>query len=88
LTTPASPPSLGSPPPALPKKRKKEPENQDKPLGPTKLKKFIGMKKTNRRKFIDKPILDYDRSIKKSYDKRKSRSSSASDVPQLGAQQK
>ena len=46
------------------------------------------MKKMNRRKFIDKPLSDYDRSIKKSDDKRKSRSSSAFDVPQLGAQQK
>ena len=46
------------------------------------------MKESNRRKFIEKlPLLDYDRSIKKSYDKRKSGSSS-SGVPQLGAQQK
>ena len=46
------------------------------------------MKESNRRKFIEKPSLsDYDRSIKKSYDKRKSGSPS-SGVPQLGAQQK
>ena len=46
------------------------------------------MKESNRRKFINKPPLsDYDRLIKKSYDKRKSGSSS-SGVPQLGAQQK
>ena len=46
------------------------------------------MKESNRRKFIEKPpLLDYDRSIKKSYDKRQSGSSS-SGVPQLGAQQK
>jgi len=88
-TTPAEPPAPGSPPPPPPKKRKKtEPENKDKPLDPSKLNFFIGMKESNRRKFIEKPPLsDYDRSIKKSYDKRKSGSSS-SDVPQLGAQQK
>ena len=45
------------------------------------------MKESNRRKFIDKLLSDYNRSIKKSYDKRKSGSSS-SGVPQLGAQQK
>ena len=45
------------------------------------------MKEANRRKFIEKPLSDYDRSIKKSYHKSKSRSSS-SDVPQLGAQEK
>ena len=45
------------------------------------------MKESNRRKFIEKPLSDYDRSIKKSYQKSKSRSSS-SDVPQLGAQEK
>ena len=46
------------------------------------------MKESNRRKFIEKsPLSDYDRSIKKSYEKRKSGSSS-SDVPQLMAQQK
>ena len=87
LSTPAEPPSPGSPPPSPPKKRKKtEPENKDKPLDPSKLKFFIGMKEANRRKFIEKPLLDYDRSIKKSYQKSKSRSSS-SDVPQLGAQE-
>jgi hypothetical protein len=87
LTTPAEPPSPGSPPPPPPKKQKKtEPENQDKPLDPTKLKKIIGMKESNRRKFIEPPLLsDYDRSIKKSYNQRKSGSSS-SGVPQLGAQ--
>jgi len=43
---------------------------------------------SNRRKFIEPPPLsDYDRSIEKSYDKKKSGSSS-SGVPQLGAQQK
>ena len=46
------------------------------------------MKESNRRKFIEKPPLsNYDHSIKKSYDKRQSGSSS-SGVPQLGAQQK
>src|SRR6185437_3982380 len=46
------------------------------------------MKESIRRNFIEKPPLsDYDRSIKKSYDKRQSGSSS-SGVPQLGAQQK
>ena len=46
------------------------------------------MKEPNSRKFIDPPLLsDYDRSIKKSYDKRKSGTSS-SGVPQPGAQQK
>ena len=46
------------------------------------------MKESNRRKFIEPPPLsDYDRSIKKSYDKRKS-GSSLSGVSQLGAQQK
>ena len=65
-----------------------EPEKQDKPVDPAKFKKIIGMCKSNKRKFIDKPLSDYDRSIKKSYDKRKSRSSSAFDVLQLGAQQK
>ena len=46
------------------------------------------MKESNRRKFIEPPPLsDYDRSIKKSYDKRKSGSPS-SGIPQLGAQQK
>ena len=88
LTTPAELPSLGSPPPSPQKKRKKtEPENQDKLLDPSKLNFFIGMKEANRRKFIEKPLSDYDRSIKKSYQKSKSRSSS-SDVPQLGAQEK
>ena len=88
MTTPAEPPSPGSPPPSPPKKQKKtEPKNQDKPLDPSKLNFFIGMKEANRRKFIEKPLSDYDRSIKKSYQKSKSRSSS-SDVPQLGAQEK
>ena len=89
LTTPAEPPSPGSPPPSPPKRQKKtEPENQDKLLDPAKLKFFIGMKESNRRKFIEPPLLsDYDRSIKKSYDKRKS-GSSLSGVSQLGAQQK
>jgi hypothetical protein len=46
LTTPAEPPSPGSPPPSPPKKRKKmEPENQDKPLDPSKLKFFLERKK-------------------------------------------
>ena len=46
------------------------------------------MKESNRRKVIEKlPLSDYDRSIKKSYDKRQSGSSS-SGGPQLGAQQK
>ena len=45
------------------------------------------MKESNRRKFINKPLSEYDRSIKKSYNKRKSGSSS-SGVLQLGAQQK
>ena len=46
------------------------------------------MKELNRRKFIEPPpLLDYDRSVKKSYDKRKSGSSS-SGVLQLEAQQK
>ena len=45
------------------------------------------MKEANRRKFIEKPLSDYNRSIKKSYQESKSRSSS-SDVPQLGAQEK
>ena len=45
------------------------------------------MKEANRRKFMEKPLSDYDSSIKKSYQKSKSRSSS-SDVPQLGAQEK
>ena len=45
------------------------------------------MKEANRRKFIEKPLSDYNRSIKKSYQKSKSRSS-LSDVPQLGAQEK
>ena len=46
------------------------------------------MKESNRRKFIEKlPLSNYDRSIKKSYDKRQSGSSS-SGVPQLGAEQK
>ena len=46
------------------------------------------MKESNKIKFIEKPPLsDYGCSIKKSYDKRKSGSSS-SGVPQLGAQQK
>jgi len=85
-TTPAELPSPSSPPPPPPKKQKKtEPENKDKPLDPSKLKFFIGMKESNRRKFIEKPPLsDYDRSIKKLYDKRQSGSSS-SGVPQLGA---
>ena len=88
MTTPAEPPSPGSPPLSPPKKRKKtEPKNQDKPLDPSKLKFFIGMKEANRRKFIEKPLSDYDSSIKKSYQKSKSRLSS-SDVPQLGAQEK
>ena len=65
-TTPASPPSPGSPPPPLPKKaKKKEPKKQDKPVDPTKLKFFIGMCESDKRKFVDKPLLDYDRSIKK-----------------------
>ena len=89
-TTPDEPPSPSSPPPPPPKKQKKtELENQDKLLDPAKLKFFIGMKESNRRKFIEPPLLsDYDRSIKKSYDKRKSGSSSSGGVPQLGAQQK
>ena len=46
------------------------------------------MKESNRKKFIEPPPLsDYERSIKKSYDKRKSGSSS-SGIPQLGSQQK
>ena len=46
------------------------------------------MKESNRRKFIEKlPLSDYDHLIKKSYDKRKSGSSSFG-VPQLGAKQK
>ena len=56
-------------------------------MDPAKLNFFIEMFESNKRKFIDKPLSDYDRSIKKSYQKRKSGSSS-SDVPQLGAQQK
>ena len=81
MTTTAESPSPGSPPPSPPKKRKKtEPENQDKPLDPSKLNFFIVMKEANRRKFIEKPLSDYDRSIKKSYQKSKSRSS-LSDVP-------
>ena len=45
--------------------KKKEPEKQDKPMDPTKLNFFIIMCESNKRKFIDKPLLDYDRSIKK-----------------------
>jgi len=45
------------------------------------------MCKANKRKFIPKPLTDYEHSITKSYEKRKS-GSSASDVPQLGAQKK
>jgi len=88
LTTPAEPPSPGSPPPSPPKKQKKtEPENQDKLLDPAKLNFFIGMKELNRRKFIEPPPLsDYDRLVKKSYDKRKSGSSSSGGVPKLVAQ--
>ena len=41
----------------------------------------------NKKKFIQNPLTDYERSIAKSYQKRKSGSSS-SDVPQLGMQQK
>jgi hypothetical protein len=41
----------------------------------------------NKKKFIPKPLSDYERSITKSYEKRKSGSSS-SDVPQLGVQKK
>jgi hypothetical protein len=43
------------------------------------------MTDTNRRKFI--PPSDYDRSITKSYEKKK-KSSGSSDVSQLGAQKK
>ena len=67
--------------------KKKEPEKQDILVDPAKLQFFIEMCESNKRKFIDKPLSDYDRSIKKSYEKRKSGSSSF-DVPQLGAQQK
>ena len=67
--------------------KKKEPEKKDKPINPEDLKKFIGMAEANRRKFIPKSLTDYEHSISKSYEKRKSRSSS-SDVPQLGAQEK
>ena len=51
------------------------------------MKFFIGMCESNKRKFIGKPLSDYDRSITESYEKRKPGSSS-SDVPQLGAQKK
>ena len=54
-------------------------------MDPAKFNFFIEMFESNKRKFIDKPLSDYDRSIKKSYEKRKS-GSSLSDVPQLGAQ--
>ena len=45
--------------------KKKEPEKQDILVDPAKLQFFIGMCESNKRKFIDKPLLDYDRSIKK-----------------------
>ena len=45
------------------------------------------MCKANKRKFIPKPLSDYERSISKSYEKRKS-GSLGSNVPQLGAQKK
>ena len=56
-------------------------------MDPSKLKFFIRMCEENKRKFIHKPLMDYERSITKSYQKRKSGSSS-SDVPQLGMQPK
>ena len=55
------------------------------------LKFFKGMCETNKRKFIPKdPPSDYDRAIMKTAEKkkRKSKSSSLSDVPQHGAQKK
>ena len=66
---------------------KKELEKKEKPINPNDLKFFLGMCKANKRKFIPKPLTDYERSITKSYEKRKS-GSSASDVPQLSAQKK
>ena len=56
-------------------------------MDPAKLKFLIGTCESNKRKLIDKPLSDYNCSIKKSYEKRKS-GSSLSDVPQLGAQKK
>jgi len=44
------------------------------------------MCESNKKKFISKLLSDYDRQITKSFEKRKSGSSS--DVPQLGAQKK
>ena len=61
-----------------------EPEKKEKPINPGDLKFFIGMCKANKKKFIQPS--DYDRSITKSFEKRKLGSSS--DVPQLGAQKK
>ena len=67
--------------------QKKESEKMDEPVDPSKLKFFIRMCEENKRKFIQKPLMDYERSITKSYQKRKSGSSS-SDVPQLEMQPK
>ena len=69
-------------------KLKPEPE---KVINPIDLKIFKGMCEANKRKFILKdPPSDYDRTIMKTAErkKRKSKSSSSSEVPQLGAQKK
>jgi hypothetical protein len=66
--------------------KKKQPEKKE-PIDPTKLAFFIGMAESNRNKFI--PQSDCDRSITKSFEKKKKKSAgSSSDVPQLGAQKK
>ena len=54
--------------------KRKEPEKKDKVVKPSDLKFFIGMCKANKKKFI--PLSDYDRSITKSFEKKKSGSSS------------
>ena len=69
-------------------KPKSKPE---KVINPQDLKFFKGMCGANKKKFIPKdPPSDYDRTIMKTAErkKRKSKSSSSSEVPQLGAQKK
>ena len=62
----------------------KPPKQPEKVINPGDLKFSIGMCETNKKKFILPS--DYDRSITKSFEKKKLGSSP--DVPQLGAQKK
>ena len=69
----------------------KPPKKPEKVINLGDLKFFIGMCEANERQFILKdPPSDYDRTIMKTAEKkkRKAKSSSSSDVPQLGAQKK